>query len=252
MSLKSKAQTIRKELGYWTHRPRRVLFDHLPKCGGSTINRYLSRHYPRRFRFKTHGERAGESVKEFLALPQSSRYNYRLIFGHRTNQLLDYVHPDTITLTIFRDPIDRVVSNYFFAKQNVRHRLHDYVMKSNVQLEDFVLSGLSPTLRNYYATHFTGRTIEEVERDPEESVRLALEMILKQFDIVGFQEDLPAVVQKLRKSAHLSIPFDNPTRNKTIERLPLQEVPEKTKKTIADVNFLDVELYALLRTRLTN
>lgn len=39
----------KKEAEFKIHRPAKVLFDHLPKCGGTTINLYLPANYPERF-----------------------------------------------------------------------------------------------------------------------------------------------------------------------------------------------------------
>jgi len=242
-------KSVPNELAYRINKPRRVLFDHLPKCAGSTITEYLEMHYPRRFVFKTNGWPPSESVKAFQSLPEGSRHRYHLVTGHLTHELLDYVHPDTITFTIFREPVDRIVSHYFFVKQDKQHHLHDRVMKSSIQLEDYASSGLSPELRNWYTTHFTGLSIEEVEMEPGESVRRAAQVISERYDIVGFQDDLPAVMHNLSYAAHLYKPFDNQVRNKTIKRIGLGEVPENVRKAIAEVNFLDVKLYALLKAR---
>lgn len=230
------------------NKPRRILFDHLPKCAGTTISDYLLRHYSPEVVFKTYTQQF-ELVKKFQSLPENSRYFYRLIVGHGTDKLIDYVHPDTITLTIFRDPIDRIVSHYFFVKQQKKHYLHERVIKSNLSLEDYASSGLSPELRNYYTTHFSGLSIEEAEMNPEKSLSIAVEKI-ETYDVVGFQENLTAVVNKLKNVANLIEPFENKVINKTGKRIGIKQVSDRAKKTIAEVNSLDVKLYDLLKARI--
>lgn len=247
---KTTIKWVRTELAYRILTPRRVLFDHLPKCAGTTIISYLELHYPRRLIFRTNVSKSYESISEFQSLPKSSRYNFRLIVGHLANQLLDYVHPDTITLTIFRDPIDRIVSHYFFVKQNKHHYLHEKVLQSNIQLKDYASSGLSTELRNWYTTHFTGLSIEEVEKKPEESVHRALQVISQRFHIIGFQDNLVSVSHKLRNVAHLYKRFANQVINKTKKRITVKEIDENVKNKIAEVNFLDVKLYGLLKARM--
>jgi hypothetical protein len=119
-------------------------------------------------------------------------------------------------------------------------------VESNIQLEEYASSKLSAELRNWYTTHFTGLSVKDVEMEPEESVRRAVQVISKRYDIVGFQDDLPTVAHKLRKAAHLYRPFDNRVL-KAGKRIGLNEVPENVRITIAEVNFLDVKLYALLK-----
>jgi len=241
-------KSVQENLAYYIHRPRRVLFDHLPKCAGTTIIEFLLKQYPRRLVYNTNYLQHAESVNKFKSLSKKSRYRYHLIVGHLTNDLLDYVHPDTIKMTIFRDPVDRVISYYFFVKQQKQHYLHDRVVKSNMRLEDFASSFLSVEMRNWYTTHFTGLSIEQAESNPKESLRRAVKIISKKYGIIGFQDDLPAVTNKLITSAHLYKKFDNQVLNKTRKRIEIEEVPENTKKTITEVNFLDIKLYALLKT----
>lgn len=232
------------------HRPQRVLFDHLPKCAGTTIGMYLLLHYPQQLVFRTNGADPSESIKQFQSLSQGARYRYHLIIGHGANELLDYIHPDTITLTVLRDPVDRIISHYFYVKQKKEHYLHDWVVSSDVQLEEYVAAEHSTELRNWYTTHFTGLSIEEAEREPEESIRRAAQVISTRYRMIGFQDDLPGLMSRLRDVARLHRPFDNKVRYETSKRIGLQEVPEKVRKAISEVNFLDVKLYALLRANM--
>ena len=249
---------IQKEFLYQTFKPQRILFDHLPKCGGSTINKFLLSQYPQRYTFDS-GRNPYNLVKEFRSLSQNLRYRYKLIIGHNAYQLVDFVHPDTIIFTIFREPVDRIISHYYFVKQNKSHYLHDLVVEGHMDLEDYAISGIGGSeLRNYYATHFSNFTIEDVradpkkvlesvEKNPEDSINCALQNILTKFDIIGFQDDLPSAVNNLGKAAKLYKPFNNEVTNKTKKRIAYQDVPESIRKIIANVNFLDVELYAKLK-----
>ncbi len=244
--------SLRKEIAYRKHKPLPILFDHLPKCAGTTINQYLLTHYPQRVVFGTNVRQPTESVKKFKSLPEDSRHRYHLIIGHCTHQLLDYVHPETIKLTVFRDPIERIISHYFFVKQYKRHYLHDQVIKSNIQLEDYASSGLSCELRNFYTAHFSGLPIEKIEMNPEESVYRAASVVSEKYNIVGFQDNLAAAMDKLKNVARLPQPFQNQVLNKTRKKIGLEEISKNARQTIAEVNALDVELYALLKAREEN
>ena len=239
--------SLKKELEYRQKKPLPILFDHLPKCAGMTINEYLLAHYPQRVVFGTNVYQPAKSVQKFKSLPENVRHGYHLIIGHCTHQLLDYVRPDSIKLTVFRDPIERIISHYFFVKENKGHYLHDQIIKSNLQLEDYAVSNLSGELRNFYTAHFTGLPIEQVEQNPEESIALAFKIISEKYDIVGFQDNLPAVIEQLKAKAHLSKPFKNQVLNKTRQKNRPDQISEAVRKTIAQVNSLDVKLYNLLQ-----
>jgi len=211
------------------------------------MTRYLEMNYSRRVIFKLDGRQPQKSVKQFQSMPQTMQHRFCLIAGHLAHDLLDYVHQDTITLTVFRDPIDRIISHYYFVKQNRQHYLHKQVARSKISLEDYVSSGLGEELRNWYTIYFSGLSIKEAEMAPEASVQRAFQVISEKYDIVGFQDDLSAVIQRIITAAHLTEPFQNLVQNKTSKRPKLEEVDENVKKSIAGVNFLDVKLYALLR-----
>lgn len=246
--LKKVIKLSRSEITYFMHKPRRILFDHVPKCAGTTITEYLLQNYSWRVAFLMHGGQPTESVKKFQSLPQDRRYSYSLISGHLAHELLDYVHPETIKCTLLREPVDRIVSHYFYVKRRKEHYLHDQIVQSNMQLEDYASSAHSIELRNYYTTHFTGMSIEEAENQPEESVKRAADVILKKYDIVGFQDDVPSFLHRLRDAAYLQKPYENSVENKTSGRIGVREISDTAREAISRTNFLDIELYKALRS----
>ena len=147
-TLRRTARLIRNELRYRAYRPERLLFDHLPKCGGTGITHYLLQHYPGRLVFRTDSRHPLQSVDGFRSLPVSVRLGYQLIIGHEAHRLLDDVHGETNTLTVFRDPVDRIVSHFFYVRQDRDNYLHDRVVNGNIDLDGYVSLELSSELRN--------------------------------------------------------------------------------------------------------
>jgi hypothetical protein len=232
-------------------KPGRVLFDHLPKCGGTTVTRYLRLNYARRVVFQTDGRRPANSVAKFRLLPKAERYRYRLVSGHGAHRLLDYVHPDTLAVTILRDPIQRVISHYYYVRQAKQHYLHRAIVEGGVTLEGYVSSGLSAEVRNWYTTHFSGLSIEEAERDPDRAVTLACETIRDRYQIVGFLDDLATAMARLRQQAKLCTAFaPDVALNRSRTRPALDVLPVATLKSIAEANALDVRLYEVLKSKI--
>ena len=241
--------SLKKELAYRQHKPSPILFDHLPKCAGLTIIQYLLTQYPQRVTYITDERKPSESAKKFQSLSAESRHGYHLVVGHCTHQLLDYVHPDSIKLTIFRDPIERIISHYFFVRQYKRHYLHKKIVESNMSLEDYATSELSCELRNFYISHFSGLSADEIDQNPDRSVERAVNVVKKEYDIIGFQDDLVSAMNKLQNLAYLSQPFEDRVFNKTQNKKTAEEISAKTKKAIARANSLDVKLYNQLKTQ---
>lgn len=239
--------SLKKELAYRQHQPLPILFDHLPKCAGTTIIQYLLTQYPRRVSYVTDGRKPSESAKKFKSFSAKSRHGYHLVVGHCTHQLLDYVHPDSIKLTIFRDPVERIISHYFFVRENKRHYLHQKIIKSNLSLEDYATSELSCELRNFYVSHFSDLLVSQINQNPQQSIERAVKVVLERYDVIGFQDDLTSTMNKLQNLAHLSEPFADRIFNKT-QKKAVEKISASTKKAIAQANSLDVELYNRLKT----
>lgn len=228
-------------------KPEKILFDHLPKCGGSSLNTYLEAHFSRRKTFSIHGSRSAESVERFKNLSIKDRYRYDLIKGHHAHDLLDYVHPECIKVTVFRDPVDRIISHYYYVKRTPKHYLYLDVMGSEMSLEEYATSNLSIELRNWYTTHFSGLDADEIERNPEEAVSKAYEVVLNKYDIVGFLDNFSAFTEALRRQAKLSHEYRGEKHNVTDNRPSFEEVAQSTIKSIEEVNQLDISLFRRLR-----
>ena len=243
-----------EELKYFLQfpKPRKLLFDHLPKCGGTTITNYIRSNYLRRKVFRIHGSQPTASVEEFLSFPQSVRYQYDCIYGHFADQLLDLVHPETIAVTVFRNPVDRIISHYYYVKSQEEHYLHDQIISAEIQLEDYASSDLSGELRNWLTAHFARLSTEEVNKRPQEALDLALQRITKRYALVGFLDDLDPFMSQLKTLVGFKHTFHDKKLNKTHNRLLLDEIPESTKKIIVESNHLDVALYRALLEKFQN
>ncbi len=242
-----------RELLYFSSasRPQKILFDHLPKCGGTSLNAYLQAHYPRRKTFSTKGYNSMESVDKFKNLPEADRHGYDYVKGHMAHELLDWAHPESLKVTLFRDPVERIISHYYYARTTTTHYLHSRICTLGISLEHYIShDGMSVELRNWYTTHFSGMTVKEAENDPKEAVSRALNAVLNRYDLVGFLDDFSSFAEKLRAQANLRYPYQDQRLNVTADRPPRDSIESFTIRKIERVNFLDVRFYNTLRDAL--
>lgn len=226
-------------------RPRRILFDHIPKCAGTTLSAYLQGHFPRRLIFSMNGRQPMASVENFRRLPASKRHRYALIKGHLAGHLFDDIHPNCLRITILREPVDRIVSHYFYARRTPAHYLYEKIAREGLSLRDYIEKDVSHELRNHYTLHFSGLSREEAERNPEAALAKALER-LRRYDLVGFQDDLPAFIEQLRHTANLRLPFPEKKVNVTKDRRSVAEIDEATRVAVEEANALDVRFYQMV------
>lgn len=233
------------------NRPRKILFDHLPKCGGSTLNTYLESHYPKRKIYTVDGRYPSESVKIFKEFNEKKRHEFSLIKGHLSNELIHYTDPSCIKITVLRDPVDRIISHYFYVKRTPVHYLYSKVNNSAMSLEDYVSSNLSDELQNYYVSHFSGLSSDEIQNNPEKSIETAIDNLKNNYDIVGFLDDFNLFINNLRAQGNLKFQYTNSKVNVTKNRPNIDKIPRSTIELIESVNRLDMLFYKNIQNTIT-
>ena len=243
-------QEIKKELLYLSSgsRPKKILFDHLPKCGGSTLREYLRKHYPQRKTFFTNGLDPYSSVEKFKQLSQHQRYGYDLILGHLTNELIAYADPECLKVTVLREPVERIISHYYYAKRSPEHYLYSKITERDISLEEYATSELSDELRNWYTSHFSGLAVADVDGSPEAALSRAVEVLFKQYDVVGILSDFPSFIDMLRVKVGLRYPYDDKKVNVTSRRPKFDDISPSIIEKIREVNYLDVTLYECIKS----
>lgn len=244
------ASNLRKEILFQipSTQAKGVLFDHIPKCGGKTLNKYLESHYPSRKIYATGGANNAELLEKFANLTEEERNSYSLVRGHFVNGFIDLVRPEFVKVVVFRDPIERIMSHYYYAKSAPRHYLHSKIHDEELSLEDYATSNLSVELRNWYTTYFSGFSADEAEENPEESIEKAVDFVLKSYDVIGFLDNFELFIKKLREHANLKYEYDDNDRvNVTQGRPKAKEVPQAVVEKIRQVNHLDIVVYQKIK-----
>jgi hypothetical protein len=243
---------IMKEVTYAfaRERPRKLVFDHLPKCAGTSLNAYLMSHYPRRKIFVIDGVHSHASVERFKRMSERKRHGYDLVVGHYANALFNDVHPDCLKVTLLREPVDRLVSHYYYVSTREKHYLHQTLKARNISLEAYADPELSTELSNWYTTHFSGMTLSEANRHPDEAVAKAIEVLETKYDVVGIVEELYAFVARLRQKARLGHDYGETRVNTTKNRPKVDTISSQARQNITEANKLDIAVYTAVKARL--
>ena len=83
------------------YKNHRIIYVHIPKTAGTTLNTIIERHYPPEKRFSL-GPRAQEDVARFKALSAAERARIWMLNGHLAYGLHDYLPGPTAYFTILR------------------------------------------------------------------------------------------------------------------------------------------------------
>jgi hypothetical protein len=240
-----------------------LLFLHIPKAGGTTLHSVVEKQFAPEMTFNIVGTDSPKSIKEFINLPEEQRARIRLVKGHMPYGLHKYLSVPATYITMLRDPVDRIVSHYYFVLNTPSHYLHHEVTSRKMSLSDFVRSGMSTELTNDQTRLTSGvekvntrlldgeeRRTLRASREPvtREILETAKKNLQDHFSAVGlFSRFDESLLLFKRRLGWRNIYYVR--RNVTKDRPGKQLLARETRDLIAQHNEMDVELYEYARAR---
>jgi len=182
----------------------------MPKCGGTSFRELLRTHYKLRYAkdydyplhqtFKQRTQEA-ESARKWIRIKHKYLFQYRFtrcIHGHFLPYKYDYFYgrDGTAFITWMRDPIERLVSHYYYWQRSYQNINHPKYLQKKVIEEEWTLKefALSEELRNIYAKFLWNFPVE-------------------QFDFIGiteyFEQDYQYFAQHYLGRDDVSVPKKN-------------------------------------------
>ena len=222
---------------------RTVIFLHLPKAAGSTLNRVIAQQYAPEAIYQAAGKAPDVRARE-LAEGTTAPAKIRLITGHLAFGVHREVRGDFTYITVLRDPVERLLSHYHYARKLTKHPLHADVVSGRLTLREAARQMANHQTR-YLADEAVRGTAETADRDALESAK---ENLTRYFAVAGlterFEETLILLQQKLGWKVR-PVASSNVTRGRPGQRTH----SEDDLAAIRAMNGLDLELYDWVRAR---
>ena len=234
---------------------QRIVFLHIPKTAGSSINNYFRRRFGpgRSGRVAQVDDRnLNKDVwQEQLAAARRARF----VFGHFGGAVLPEIAQDAFVFTFLRDPRERVLSAYSFfsSHQDANFRreglsLEDFLKSEDPYLRNFLDNTQSRQLAGYF-----DMAAQEVH--PDSVVDRAM-TVLESMGLVGFVDRFDEDFERLLRVHGLDIPRRTPKENSSREQAEKSGFADKplvlsdeAEILIGNLNRRDQELYDLARQR---
>lgn len=214
----------------------KLLFDHLRKTGGTSVITVLKRFLGPDNVTWVYGENAGTVCRR---LPQTPA-----LAGHMYFNPSETLPKECYCLTILRDPIDRILSAYYFNRNNVPSGasatyaqlldLTRYIESSDEIVRD--------ELENLHTNHYYPLSWNGQGSLSDADKLAAAKRSLEQYQLVGVFEDLTDFIDVLCYEQGWPPVLDPPRINVTVRRPKVEDVPSAVRKRLTALNELDIEL----------
>lgn len=244
---------------------QRVVFHHVPKCGGTSVGRAL------RLRYLISQDTVlpEESFKALaLAKPEldhaalwqdvrnlrEQMFHYllyrdvRCVSAHVrfSNQAFESFSDQYKFVTILRDPVERYLSHYYYShnayKKGGAEASHGVISTS---LEEFVASPRGRENGAMYAEYFSGLGAD-ADYTSDEAVERA-KANLDRMDLVGFLDHVDDFAQGL--SSLLNVRLRVGHENKAAARASRSELPPELLNKITEICTPDQAIYDHVRNK---
>ncbi|MEO5717017.1 MAG: sulfotransferase family 2 domain-containing protein [Chthoniobacterales bacterium] len=214
-----------------------VIFLHLPKTAGTTVNRLIEWEYPLKQMYSVDPVLFQWSAAHLHSLPPERLKKIRMFKGHMTFGLHERLPQKATYITVLRDPVDRVISAFFFMRSYRLHPLYWKMRRENWSLEDFVRNSQRDNVQSKIVA---GAKYEEP--CTREIVETAKSNLRNHFSVVGLSARLEEslALMKLRFGWKLS---SYSSFNVTRSRPKKRDLPQATLDFIHQKNAFDIELY---------
>jgi hypothetical protein len=213
-----------------------LVFLHIPKTAGSTLIDIIRRQHPPETILMEHQPTFDERMQ---ALPRERIDQLRVMMGH----LWFGVHasvPRPVTYSTFlRDPVERIVSHYYYVRREPAHPMHAASLR--MSLRDYVGSGCSTELQNDQTRLIAGIAMAESGASGTELLAAAKSNLTQRFAVVGLTEEFDRSLILMKRAFGWSNPF---YLRRNVSRHPAKaQLPDDTLRVVEQHNALDIELW---------
>jgi hypothetical protein len=218
-----------------------VIFLHIHKTAGTTLNRIIERQYPMQ-QIWTLDEQ--HTFDDLLDLSEGQRARVRMLRGHMIFGLHEHMPSPSSYFTLLRDPIERVISFFYFIRRNPHHYHFNPITSADLGLREFLGLRLNNMMDNGQTRMLAGTEQYKypIGACAQELLEAAKRNLHESFSVVGLTERFDETLLLLKRAyGWRNVRYVR--QNVTGER-PLQsDLPQATLDLVSKYNRLDLELY---------
>ena len=229
-----------------------VIFLHIPKVGGTTINKIIDRQYKPNTIYRVRDDdsrhkRIQDCVDKFKVIPVAKKEEIEVVMGHMGFGLHNFLPQPSVYITMLRDPVERVISYYYYVLRTSNHYLYQKVTSEKMSLEDCIRLGISTELDNSQTRILSASNGDSDSpitfgQCNEEMLKRAKKNLQEYFIGVGLVESFDKSLLLFKKLLNWNNIFyikRNVTKNRPLK----SDFSQETLNLIQKQNEFDLELY---------
>jgi hypothetical protein len=212
-----------------------LIFLHIPKTAGTTLNRIIEWQYSPFAIFTMDPHRIRATAERFKRLPEARRRRLQVVRGHLFYGIHEFLPQGATYITMLREPVARLLSSYYFVLRRPLNPLHRKLKREGLGVEDCIR--LFPDRNNTQCRFIAG--VKDAAIADERLLATAKENLTKSFSVVGicerFEESLILISKTFGWEVRL---YENRKVSKT-----RPQIDPSLVEMIKEHNRLDLELY---------
>jgi len=227
------------------HEKTHVVFFHIPKTAGTTMDHVISKNLAVWGMFKHNDGDFDKNIAGFYKMGRAPR----TIMGH--HELTSYFYQllereRMVQFTCLREPVARVVSYYVFVKAHKGHP--NYKLANQLSLKEFVQSPKSDEIHNAQSMRIlgllNGQAFKKDKRSDADLISDTVNQLKNRYSFFGITEQFDAFLMTLAK---LMKWHDNYYQRKNVTNKKIktskQDIDSETMDLIKQYNAIDIEVY---------
>ncbi len=220
--------------------PHPFFFLHIPKTAGTTLNTILDDNFLPDAILNVYTDEQKERLKETT---YEEIAEYDLVRGHvfiaNFSDILDGPVPFNV-FTFLREPVDRVISEFYFLKSWPKSHLYSFLNENDVSLHEYITSNhpmLKVRGRNLMVNSLSGVGLESVE----DRLEIAWHHLKERFIFFGLLERFDESILLMNKALGIHNAFyeKQNVRNRRVHR----PVSHHDLEIIQEHNSADIQLH---------
>ena len=220
-----------------------IIFLHLPKAGGTTLRQIFYKQYRYLKSNEIFTVNRTKETHQFLELADDEKNKIKLLIGHFPFGLHRKIKKKFSYVTFMRDPVERVVSAFYYNKEKETSDVYNIINDSNLTFMEYLKLNVEPWSMNAMTKHLAGCDAEGFKKDCTiEMFDMAINNLKKHFICIGLTEHFDESLLILKEKLNWRNPYYK-RQNVTKIKQEVKDIDKGTIAYIKELNKFDIMIY---------